>query len=93
MSLLTSGSSLYSRMPFSPLAAASSYAAFTSPADAGCFSVATKSVTEPVGVGTRIAMPFSLPLSSGSTMPTALAAPVEVGIMFTAPARARRMSE
>ena len=39
-----------------------------------------------------MAMPSSLPLSSGSTSPTAVAAPVVVGIMLTAPARARRRS-
>src|SRR5512135_2852273 len=37
-----------------------------------------KSTTETFGVGTRIATPSSLPLSSGSTRPTALAAAVEV---------------
>ena len=39
--------------------------------------------------GTRTDTPSSLPLSSGSTRPTALAAPVEVGIMLSAAARAR----
>ena len=43
-------------------------------------------------VGTRMAMPSSLPLSFGSTRPTAVAAPVVVGIMLTAAARARRRS-
>src|SRR5438105_317720 len=38
-----------------------------------------KSTTDTFGVGTRIATPSSLPASSGSTRPTALAAPVEVG--------------
>ena len=40
-----------------------------------------RSTTETFGVGTRMAKPSSLPFSSGSTRPTALAAPVEVGIM------------
>ena len=35
-----------------------------------------RSTTETVGVGTRNAMPVSLPLTSGQTRPTALAAPV-----------------
>ena len=35
-------------------------------------------------VGTRKAMPVSLPLRWGSTTPTALAAPVEEGMMFWA---------
>ena len=54
--------------------------------------MATRSVTEPSGTGTRIAMPSSLPFSCGSTRPVAFAAPVEVGMMFTAAARARRRS-
>ena len=37
-------------------------------------------------------MPLSLPLSSGSTRPTAFAAPVEVGIRLIAAALARRRS-
>ena len=45
-----------------------------------------------IGVGTRIATPSSLPFSSGSTRPTALAAPVEVGIIDSAAARARYRS-
>ena len=48
-----------------------------------------KSTTDTFGVGTRMATPSSLPASSGSTRPTALAAPVEVGIMLIAAARAR----
>ena len=53
---------------------------------------ATKSVREPSGTGTRTAMPFSRPLSSGITSPMALAAPVLVGIMERAAERARRGS-
>src|ERR1700722_2986401 len=48
-----------------------------------------KSTTETLGVGTRIAEPSSLPFSSGSTRPTALAAPVVVGIIDREAARAR----
>ena len=48
-----------------------------------------KSISDTLGVGTRIEAPSSLPASSGSTRPIALAAPVEVGMMFTAAARAR----
>ena len=36
-----------------------------------------------------MAKPSSLPFNSGITLPTALAAPVVVGIMFIAAARAR----
>merc|ERR1719464_1946224 len=35
-----------------------------------------------LAVGTRKAMPVSFPLSSGITLPTALAAPVEEGMML-----------
>ena len=46
-------------------------------------------MTETFGVGTRIETPSSLPLSSGSTRPTAFAVPVEVGIIDSVVARAR----
>src|ERR1019366_8957357 len=45
-----------------------------------------------LGVGTRIAKPSSLPAVSGITSLRALAAPVELGIMLRAAARARRRS-
>uniref|UniRef100_A0A671WJS9 Uncharacterized protein n=1 Tax=Sparus aurata TaxID=8175 RepID=A0A671WJS9_SPAAU len=41
-----------------------------------------RSTTDTLGVGTRKAMPVNLLLSSGMTLPTALAAPVEAGMMF-----------
>src|SRR5215471_18461414 len=50
------------------------------------------SVSEPVIVGTRCAEPSSLPFRLGSTRPIALAAPVLLGTMFSAAARARRRS-
>src|SRR5690606_24335211 len=43
-------------------------------------------------VGTRKLMPVSLPLSSGSTLPTALAAPVLDGMMFSRIPRPPRQS-
>ena len=51
-----------------------------------------RTTPETFGVGTRNATPSSLPASSGSTRPTALAAPVDVGIMLAAAARARYRS-
>ena len=54
--------------------------------------MAVKSTTETVETGTRKAMPVNLPLSSGMTRPTALAAPVDEGTMFWAAARASRRS-
>ncbi|GIL66019.1 hypothetical protein Vafri_19657, partial [Volvox africanus] len=51
-----------------------------------------RSTTETSLVGTRKAIPVSLPFSSGSTLPTALAAPVEEGIMLPLTARPPRQS-
>ena len=52
----------------------------------------TKSIMETLGVGTRTDRPLSLPANWGNTNPTANAAPVVVGTMFCAAARARRKS-
>uniref|UniRef100_A0A2K6D968 Uncharacterized protein n=1 Tax=Macaca nemestrina TaxID=9545 RepID=A0A2K6D968_MACNE len=41
-----------------------------------------RSTTDTLAVGTRKSMPVSFPFSSGMTLPTALAAPVEAGMMF-----------
>src|SRR6478736_3984888 len=79
-------------MPFSGPADALRNAVFTSSADVFLFSSATRSTTDTLAVGTRIAMPSSLPFSSGSTSPTAEAAPVVVGMIDSAAARARRRS-
>jgi hypothetical protein len=49
-------------------------------------------VSDTLGVGTRIAMPSIFPFTSGITSDVALAAPVVVGIIETAAARARRRS-
>ena len=43
------------------------------------------------GVGTRMALPVSLPSNSGSALDTALAAPVSVSTMFSVAARPRRV--
>src|SRR5699024_389645 len=90
MSLDTSGSSEYSIIPFNSLSAAFLNAAFTSSSVTFLSISATRSVTEPSGTGTRTAIPFNLPFSSGNTFPTAFAAPVDVGIIFSAAARERR---
>ncbi len=93
MSVDTSGSSEYWRIPArGPSAAAASTAAFTSSTVTSRDSWTTRSTVEPSGTGTRIAMPSSLPSSSGRTLPTALAAPVVVGMMFSVAARLRRRS-
>lgn len=49
-----------------------------------------KSTTETSGTGTRNAIPVSLPFKAGITLPTALAAPVEAGMMFWAAPRPSR---
>ena len=92
MSLETSASSLYSRMSRILPWAASRTAALTSSRLAFLSSLQTRSTIEPSGTGTRMAQPSSLPLSCGSTLPTARAAPVVVGMMFSAAARERRKS-
>merc|ERR1719219_3006257 len=51
-----------------------------------------KSTTDTSGVGTRKAMPVSLPFTAGRTLPTALAAPVEEGMMFCDAQRPPRQS-
>ena len=50
----------------------------------------TKSITEPVGTGTRIAAPSSFPSRLGQTLPIADAAPVDAGTIFAAQALPRR---
>merc|ERR1719150_2171069 len=57
------------------------------------FSILTvRSTTETSAVGTRNAIPVNFPFSSGITLPTALAAPVEEGMMFWAAPRPPRQS-
>ena len=92
MSMETIGSSVYSRMPLSGPSAAAFIAALISSAVASFSSSTVRSTIDPSGVGTRVAKPSSLPLSSGSTNDTARAAPVVVGIIDMAAARARRKS-
>src|SRR5574339_695315 len=59
---------------------------------AGFSSSTVRSTTETSEVGTRKAMPVSFLLSSGITTPTALAAPVEDGMMFSRMPRPPRQS-
>ena len=69
--------------------AAAFMAAFTSAALTSRARVVCRSTTDTSSTGTRSDMPSSLPLSAGSTSPTALAAPVLVGMMeWVAGARA-----
>merc|ERR1719440_2544725 len=60
--------------------------------EASLLSTAVRSTTDTSGVGTRKAMPVSRPLRAGSTLPTALAAPVDDGMMFWPAPRPPRQS-
>src|SRR2546429_579993 len=88
----TSGSSENARMPFNSSLAASLSALFTSSLLVSFSTSMTTSTSETFGVGTRTLMPSNFPFNSGKTRATALAAPVEVGIMERPAARARRKS-
>src|ERR1700761_7261971 len=88
-SLDTSLSLTMSRMPFSGPLAAALIALLISSTEVALPAQNFRSTSDTFGVGTRTEMPSSLPFSSGSTRPTALAAPVEVGIIDKAAARAR----
>merc|ERR1719188_183096 len=73
-------------------AAASFTAATMSSYLAGFSKRQVRSTTETSGVGTRKAMPVSLPFTAGKHLPTALAAPVEEGMMFCDAQRPPRQS-
>src|SRR5260221_13955329 len=89
----TVGSRLSPSMPLNRLdAAAFTISSLISSAEVSRAASNLKSITDTLAVGTRIEVPSSLPLSAGRTSPTALAAPVEVGIIDSAAARARRRS-
>ena len=91
-SIDTRGSRVTSKIPFKGPAAARSSRALTSSMLVSRAGTKVRSTRLTFWVGTRMATPSSLPLSSGSTRPTALAAPVDVGIIETEAARARRRS-
>merc|ERR1712061_399208 len=59
---------------------------------AGFSNRQVRSTTDTSGVGTRNAMPVSLPFTDGNTLPTALAAPVDDGMMFCDAHRPPRQS-
>src|SRR6202040_4034383 len=88
----TSSSWLTARMPRSSPLAASSNAALMAWAVVVLPSSMVKSTTETSRIGTRNDMPWNLPASSGRTSATARLAPVDVGMVLSAAARARRRS-
>eukprot|EP01085_Mycamoeba_gemmipara_P004506 Mycagemm_TRINITY_DN11196_c0_g1::TRINITY_DN11196_c0_g1_i1::g.4506::m.4506 type:complete len:109 gc:universal TRINITY_DN11196_c0_g1_i1:895-569(-) len=79
-------------MPFRGPSEASLMAFLISSYEAGFSRRTVRSTTDTSGLGTRKAMPVSLPLSAGNTLPTALAAPVEAGMMFWPAPRPARQS-
>merc|ERR1712157_275289 len=70
-SLETKGCSSKLMIPFIGPSAAALMAAFTSSFEVFLLTFTTRSTTETLGVGTRKAMPLSLPLNCGSTSATA----------------------
>src|SRR6185436_15543066 len=74
-------------MPLRYVSEAFFIAFLSSSSDVSFTVLNVRSTTETVGVGTRNAMPVSLPLISGRTRATALAAPVVDGMMLSAALR------
>merc|ERR1719161_2807776 len=91
-SVLTTSSSVQLKTPFIDVSDASLMAATMSSMEASFSNLHVRSTTETSGVGTRKAMPVSLSLSEGMTLPTALAAPVADGMMFCEAQRPPRQS-
>mmetsp|Transcript_22202 Transcript_22202/g.62227 ORF Transcript_22202/g.62227 Transcript_22202/m.62227 type:complete len:211 (+) Transcript_22202:832-1464(+) len=88
----TSSSSVQSRTPLMGPAAASLIAPTMASYLAAFSRRSVRSTTDTSGVGTRNAMPVSLPLTSGMTFPTAFAAPVDDGMIFADAQRPPRQS-
>ena len=88
----TSSSSVYSMIPFIGPVAAARNASLIASTVTGFSTTTARSVSDTSGVGTRIAMPSIFPFSSGITSEVAFAAPVVVGMIDNAAARARRRS-
>merc|ERR1711941_170621 len=88
----TTSSSVKSRTPFMLPPAASFTFAIISSIFAGLSKRHVKSTTDTSGVGTRKAMPVSLPFNDGKHLPTAFAAPVAEGMIFCDAQRPPRQS-
>src|SRR5215471_6354238 len=88
----TTSSSVYPMMPFMGPSEAAFRVALISSYLADLANRHVKSTTDTFTVGTRNDIPVNLPLSSGITLPTALAAPVLEGMMLEAAARPPRQS-
>ena len=88
-SIETLGAGSYPIIPFNFPEAASATQALTSSSVTRLEASKVRSMHDTFGVGTRMAVPSSLPAISGNTSPRAIAAPVDVGIKARAAARAR----
>mmetsp|Transcript_72048 Transcript_72048/g.189980 ORF Transcript_72048/g.189980 Transcript_72048/m.189980 type:complete len:211 (+) Transcript_72048:317-949(+) len=88
----TTSSSVKPRTPFMEVSPAFLMASQIASMDAPFSRRHVRSTTETSGVGTRNAMPVSLPFKAGMTFPTAFAAPVEEGMMFWDAQRPPRQS-
>ena len=73
---------MYPSIPLSSFSLAFLNFDFISSYDVFFSKITVKSTTETLAVGIRNAIPVSLPFSSGITLPTAIAAPVEEGIIL-----------
>merc|ERR1719161_1831094 len=91
-SVLTTSSAVQLKTPFIDVSDASLIAATISSWDAPFSILHVRSTTDTSGVGTRKAIPVSLALSEGMTLPTAFAAPVAEGMMFCDAQRPPRQS-
>src|SRR3974390_2875610 len=80
----TTSSSVYQMLPFMGTCEDAFIVALISSYLVALANRHVKSTTETFAVGTRNAIPVNLPLRSGITLPTALAAPVLEGMMFVA---------
>merc|ERR1711966_385651 len=88
----TTWSSVYPTMPLAYVSDASLTSALISSYVVGVSSSQVRSTTDTSTVGTRKAMPVSLPFMTGYALATALAAPVEEGMMLAEAARPARQS-
>merc|ERR1719472_220169 len=91
-SVLATSSSVQLKIPFIEPSDSALIAATISSMVASFSSLHVKSTTDTSGVGTRNAIPVSLPFSDGITLPTAFAAPVADGMMFCDAQRPPRQS-
>merc|ERR1712066_792701 len=91
-SVETRGSSVYPRYPFISPSERRFISSQISSYVVAFSNSHVKSTTETSIVGTRRAMPVSLPFTAGITLATAFAAPVDEGMMLPDPARPPRQS-